>query len=266
MKMNQVNREELRATYHTTMGNREELVQAYSETRNNKPIETIDRLVCVIGYTAAVETVAELVNNVGEWDGRISRNNRQWAQSIETAATREELEALTIYQPDSIHPAHIDQLAAAMQNYTPEEEPAQEAQNEAAAPTLYEKMTAELEARNDRSAWDKGVTAYALELVEGLEEAAAYNERDPISWIEAKEWMLNGAQDWNQYSWGGSSLIYDYDIAARLCCPSELKKTRDGERRPNRKEEWLDVQTRALAQAYRRVISIYKRLCKEAQL
>ena len=44
-------------------------------------------------------------------------------------------------------------------------------------------------------------------------------------------------------------MIYDGDIAERLCCPSELKKTRNGERRPNSREEWLDVQARALRQA-----------------
>nr|DAP26633.1 MAG TPA: hypothetical protein [Bacteriophage sp.] len=70
--------------------------------------------------------------------------------------------------------------------------------------------------------------------------------------------MLNGAQDWEQYSWGGSALIYDYDIAERLCCPSELKKTRNGERRPNSREEWLDVQARALYQAASRVVNAYR--------
>lgn len=38
--------------------------------------------------------------------------------------------------------------------------------------TVYDRMTKELEARKDRSAWDKGVTVYALELVEQLAEAA----------------------------------------------------------------------------------------------
>ena len=72
--------------------------------------------------------------------------------------------------------------------------------------------------------------------------------------------MLNGAQDWNKYSWGGSSLIYDGDIAERLCTPSELKKTRNGERRPNGREEWLDTQARALHQAAKRVYTIYCKL------
>lgn len=90
--------------------------------------------------------------------------------------------------------------------------------------TIYERMTKELEARKDRSAWDKGVTLYALELVEELEERAEYEGRNPEPGKECREWMLNGAQDWNQYSWGGSSLVYDGDIAERLCTPSELKK------------------------------------------
>ena len=113
-----------------------------------------------------------------------------------------------------------------------------------------------LETRKDRSAWDKGVTLYAFELLEELEEAAAYYKKEPDTIAECKEMMLNGAEDWSQYSWGGSSLIYDYDIAERLCNPSELKRTRNGERRPNSREEWLDTQARALFQAANRVIKL----------
>ena len=40
--------------------------------------------------------------------------------------------------------------------------------------TIYERMTKELEARKDRSAWNKGVTLYAFELVEELKERAEY--------------------------------------------------------------------------------------------
>lgn len=106
-----------------------------------------------------------------------------------------------------------------------------------------------LETRKDRSAWDKGVTIYALELLEEYAERAAYEGRQAANTAEFKEWLKNGASDWDQYSWGGSSLIYNSDIAERLCCPSELKKTRNGERRPNNREEWLDTQARALRQA-----------------
>lgn len=106
-----------------------------------------------------------------------------------------------------------------------------------------------LETRKDRSAWDKGVTIYALELLEEYAERAVYEGRQAVNTAEFKEWLKNGASDWDQYSWGGSSLIYNSDIAERLCCPSELKKTRNGERRPNSREEWLDTQARALHQA-----------------
>lgn len=128
---------------------------------------------------------------------------------------------------------------------------------------IYDAMREALEARKERSAWGRGVQAYAVDLVENLQERAAYEGRNPEPGKECREWMLNGARDWNAYSWGGSSLIYDSDIAERLCTPSELKKTRHGERRPNSREEWLDTQARALYQACNRVSSIYSRLCEE---
>ena len=113
----------------------------------------------------------------------------------------------------------------------------------------YAEIKETLETRKDRSAWDKGVTIYALELLEEYAERAAYEGRQAANTAEFKEWLKNGASDWDQYSWGGSSLIYNSDIAERLCCPSELRKTRNGERRPNSHEEWLDTQARALRQA-----------------
>ena len=129
--------------------------------------------------------------------------------------------------------------------------------------SIYDNIREALEASKERSAWGRGVNAYADDLVDNLQERAAYEGRNPEPGKECREWMLNGAQDWNQYSWGGSALIYDGDIAERLCTPSELKRTRHGERRPNSREEWLDTQARALYQACNRVSSIYSRLCKE---
>ena len=139
----------------------------------------------------------------------------------------------------------------------------QEAAEEAQQESTLDKVAAELEAHKDRSAWGRGVNAYALELVEELRERAAYEGRNPEPGKECLEWVLNGAQDWNQYSWGGSSLIYDGDIAERLCTPSELKKTRHGERRPNSREEWLDTQARALYQACNRVARVYRSIVTE---
>lgn len=75
-----------------------------------------------------------------------------------------------------------------------------------------------------KSAWNKGVRTYALEIFDNYIE-----EHDSNKQITEKD-LLNGASNWSEYSWGGSSLIYDEDICKRLSTPSEQKKTRYGER------------------------------------
>jgi hypothetical protein len=107
-----------------------------------------------------------------------------------------------------------------------------------------------IENLNPRGAWNKAVQAYALELLDNLDETKNYTVRDCI-----KTDLLNGADNWSQYSWGGCSLIYDSNIAHRVCNPTELKRTNGGEKSPNPTEEWLDVQARALGQAYRLIIA-----------
>ena len=119
----------------------------------------------------------------------------------------------------------------------------------------YSDILAALEARKDRRAWDKGVTAYALELLDKYHKRAEYEGREAASRKELEEWLLNGASTWSKYSWGGFALVCNRDIEQRLCSPSELKRTRNGERCPNSREEWLDVQAIALAQAAKRLIN-----------
>ena len=98
------------------------------------------------------------------------------------------------------------------------------------------------------------MTAYAIDLLDQYQERAEFERREAASRKELEEWLLNGASTWGEYSLGGSAQIYNGDIAKRLCNPSELKRTHNGERRPNSREEWLDVQARALAQAAKRLI------------
>jgi hypothetical protein len=111
-------------------------------------------------------------------------------------------------------------------------------------------ITNKLNEINPRSAWAKGVKDYALEMVESAEI-----ELTPEN---AKATLLNGAKDWSQYSHGGCSAIYDADIAERLCTPSELKKKKGGDLQPNTRETWLDVQARALFQAFRLINRLLK--------
>ena len=98
------------------------------------------------------------------------------------------------------------------------------------------------------SAWKKGVNGYAEMLLEGL-LMDNDNSGEAVDWLTFRADLLNGAKNWKEYSWGGCALIYDEDIARALCSPSELKATKNGQRRPNKSEEWLDTQARALYQA-----------------
>lgn len=113
------------------------------------------------------------------------------------------------------------------------------------------KVIANVKREKVRSAWSKGVKVYALLLLEDLKEN--YSGRDIVNYNILQKALLNGAADWQQYSNGGLALIYDYDIAKTLCSPSEFKRCREGERMPNSRENWLDVQSRALYQAYRMI-------------
>ena len=74
--------------------------------------------------------------------------------------------------------------------------------------------------------------------------------------------LLNGADDWRQYSEGGCALVYDSDIAERVCSPSELKRCKGGERQPNASETWLECQARALGQAASLVRRAYRKAAR----
>jgi hypothetical protein len=97
---------------------------------------------------------------------------------------------------------------------------------------------AKIESSAPRGAWSRGVQAYALEMLEMLAD------RPPT-----EENLLNGAANWQAYSYGGSSLIWDADICKRLATPGEHAKKRGGDLPPNSRETWLDCQARALRQA-----------------
>ena len=104
-----------------------------------------------------------------------------------------------------------------------------------------------------RSAWSRAVHTYAVELVESLDDSADLSN-DTI----LRKAMLNGADDWQQYSEGGCSLVYDADIAERVCSASALKRCKGGERRPNSRENWIECQARALGQAAFLVLRAYR--------
>lgn len=117
-----------------------------------------------------------------------------------------------------------------------------------------------LKADRARSAWNKGVNAYAMDILESLAESASgdYIGLDDLTSPKLLERaMLDGADSWHEYSWGGMSLIYNGDIVERLCNATELKRSNNGTRKPNGREEWLDTQARALYQAARKLHGLF---------
>ena len=109
----------------------------------------------------------------------------------------------------------------------------------------------DMKKRFARSAWDKGVYDYAFDILEPL--------GDELENVKA-DTLMNGANTWTDYSYGGCALICDDDIAKRMCTPSEYKKYLNAT--PNSKlsdsDYWLgNVQTRALFQAMLKICSAY---------
>lgn len=107
-----------------------------------------------------------------------------------------------------------------------------------------------------RSAWAKGVKNYAYDLIYDFDENANFariTERD----------LLSGASDWHQYSWGGCAYCYNGDICNALCAPWEKRKTQNGALPPNSREDWLDVQARALYQAAQLILQTITELAQK---
>lgn len=113
-----------------------------------------------------------------------------------------------------------------------------------------QKIRERLAATKPRTAWDKGVKKIAENLLDKYEEIAQYREgSDPVPPLTEKT-VLNGANSWEQYCYGGCAMIYDREIAKTLCTPSELRRTDFGRKAPNSRESWMDVQVRAHVQAW----------------
>lgn len=129
--------------------------------------------------------------------------------------------------------------------------------------SIFQEIKQGVRSYGDRSAFDRGVIAYADEMLDSLAEEIRNGhvklEDIYVPKLLSKR-LLDGATDWHEYSYGGCALIFDCDIAERLCTPSVYKRKREGSLPPNSYENWLDVQTRALRIAARRIVSSAKLL------
>lgn len=108
---------------------------------------------------------------------------------------------------------------------------------------VYNEIVKQIERKKPRSAWDKGVYVYTGVILDRLDA------NTEITMDNCMDTLLCGACDWHKYSLLGFAYVANSWIAKTLCTKSELKRTQNGARRPNRTENWLDVQARALSKA-----------------
>jgi len=90
------------------------------------------------------------------------------------------------------------------------------------------------------SAWEKGVRDYAIDMFLGVAEY----KRTWISDISEKE-LLDGEDNWLEYSHNGCALVYDKNIRDALC-PDEPLDSRD----------WIDTQAVALLEAAELILRV----------
>lgn len=97
-----------------------------------------------------------------------------------------------------------------------------------------------------RSNWGKGVKNYCFELINNIKDNYKFNNEDlkKLNFKQLEELALNGAGSWVQYSWGGCSLVYNYDILKNLFSPSIIKKYQNSD--TIKGFHLLDWQARAL--------------------
>ena len=117
------------------------------------------------------------------------------------------------------------------------------------------------EQKHARGTYQKAIYQYAFELVDNIADnytttAEELEHLENINITNLKEKALNGASDWSQYSWGGSSLCYNYDILCCLFCPSIVKKYQYTD--TIRGRHLLDYQADALAKAFSKIRFIIK--------
>lgn len=125
--------------------------------------EENDEYISTVAIAESIESVK--ANFAGQNVREIVELNAAQVNTI-SAATATAIIDLTAEQPQTITP-----------DYT----------------ALADTIRAELNARHDRSAWDKAVTLYALDLLDDVQEGANNMERLPLDGAELEQWALNGA-------------------------------------------------------------------------
>lgn len=122
---------------------------------------------------------------------------------------------------------------------------------------------------NTRSTWDRGIAAYAADLVDWYaSDAAGCIHEDGLVSAPTEETFLNGASSWYEYAAGAGAAaqVYDESIIERLFSPSVVKQLRhaDGSyRRSVNGHTLISIEGVALRRAYSIIASVDRRLLED---
>lgn len=110
------------------------------------------------------------------------------------------------------------------------------------------KLIAEAEklSKSEHTYWSRGVVSLIRDYAK---EVLQEHDGETVSNKELFKLWSCGAETLKDAVYGGCFDIWNYDIAKRLCTPSEFKRSKEGMRNPNRCETWLDVEYRAIYRA-----------------
>lgn len=111
----------------------------------------------------------------------------------------------------------------------------------------------QIEQWKPRSAWDKGVK----ELMFMIVEHEGRDFKEDFKLFRTLYELKKLAKEWSYY---GELYICNSQIAEQFCTPSEFKKVKGGELPPSSKEQWVDLQSRACFQAFKRLQAIIENL------
>ena len=115
---------------------------------------------------------------------------------------------------------------------------------------IVEQLKNKIEGQGTRSAYEKALKAYKLELLDNIKNNYYYNGEDlkTFDFNTLRKLALNGAEDWQNYSWGGCSLVYNYDILKANFPASIVKKYENSD--SIRGIHLLDIQASRLSKAF----------------
>lgn len=122
---------------------------------------------------------------------------------------------------------------------------------------------------NTRSTWDRGIAAYASDLIDYYAiDVAGYPDKGGDVAAPTEETFLNGATSWYEYAAGGcgAALIYDESIIERLFPPSVVKRSRRADssyRCPVSGHTFISIEGVALRRAYSIIASVGRRLLED---